>query len=80
MLREPELRDAYENLKKYTTPQDLPQNTTMLLVDLRTTTLLLLRAVDSLGARYSRDLHEVRDLLTDNAQAIREALSLLRRN
>lgn len=79
MLHDLELRDAYESLKSLPEAGTHTSNLFTHLNVLRSTTLLLLRAVDNLGERYKRSTELLNATLQDNARLIQKALDHLHR-
>lgn len=80
MLRNPELRDAFESLKSIPIGTGDDRHTHILLSNLRSTTLLLLRALDSLAAYSQDNFANTQDALRETAHLIQKALTSLDRN
>lgn len=79
MLHDPELHEAYTALRALPPAGTESSHLFGHLNELTTITLLLLRALDNLGQRYTRDTDMLNATLQDNARLIQKALDHLHR-
>jgi len=80
MLRDPELREAYETLQNHMAINQPFEVVRHQVDELTSITMLLLRVLDKFRDDYGEHLSDLRDTLRQNAELIQDALNRIPRN